>query len=47
MNALQQAGKPFETLIYPQKSHGVTGKASRHMREGITRFFVESLGAGK
>lgn len=43
MNALQLAGKPFETLIYPQKSHGVTGKAARHMREQITRFFVDAL----
>ncbi len=47
MNALQQAGKHFDTLIYPQKSHGVTGKASRHMRERITEFFVEALGAGR
>ena len=47
MNALQLAGKPFDTLIYPQKSHGVTGKAARHMREQVTRFFVEALGAGK
>jgi len=47
MNALQQAGKQFDTLIYPQKSHGVTGKAQRHMRERMTEFFVEALGAGR
>ncbi|MGZ9145912.1 MAG: hypothetical protein ACXW4A_08750 [Nitrospira sp.] len=24
--ALQNAGKHFETVIYPQRTHGVTGK---------------------
>ena len=44
MNALQQAGKDFDTLIYPQKSHGVTGKARNHMLKRITAFFEEALG---
>lgn len=43
MNALQVAGKDFETVIYSGKSHGVMGKARQHMLEKQTRFFVESL----
>ncbi|MBI4904531.1 MAG: DPP IV N-terminal domain-containing protein [Acidobacteria bacterium] len=41
--ALQRAGKHFELLVYPQKSHGVTGPLSRHMREAMTDFFVRAL----
>ena len=43
MNALQLAGKPFETMIYPQKAHGVTGPASRHLLETKTSFFARHL----
>jgi len=43
MNALQLAGKPFETLLYPQKSHGVMGKARQHMNEQILRFLESAL----
>jgi dipeptidyl-peptidase-4 len=43
MNALQQAGKSFETLLYPGKSHGVTGKARQHMQEQMLRFLEASL----
>jgi dipeptidyl-peptidase-4 len=43
MNALQQAGKSFETLIYPQKSHGLMGRASQHRWAEQTRFFEEAL----
>lgn len=43
MNALQMAGKSFETLIYPQKSHGLTGRASQHRWQEQTRFFEEAL----
>lgn len=43
MNALQLAGKPFETLIYPQKSHGVSGKAATHMRQQQFDFFLRTL----
>jgi dipeptidyl-peptidase-4 len=43
MNALQLAGKPFETLLYPQKSHGVTGKARQHMNEQMLRFLESAL----
>jgi dipeptidyl-peptidase-4 len=41
---LQKAGKLYETLIYPQKAHGVTGVALvRHMREAMTDFFERAL----
>ncbi len=43
MNALQLAGKPYETLIYPQKSHGLMGRASQHRWAEQTRFFEEAL----
>ena len=43
MNALQLAGKSFETLIYPQKSHGLTGRAGRHRWAEQTRFFEQAL----
>ncbi len=43
MDALQQAGKDFDTLLYPQKSHGVSGKARTQMQQRMTRFFEEAL----
>jgi len=43
MNALQLAGKPFETLIYPQKSHGVSGRLATHMRQQQLDFFRRTL----
>lgn len=43
MNALQLAGKSFQTLLYPQKSHGLTGRASQHRWQEQTRFFEEAL----
>ncbi len=43
MNALQLAGKSFQTLIYPQKSHGLMGRASQHRWAEQTRFFEEAL----
>jgi dipeptidyl-peptidase-4 len=43
MNALQLAGKPFETMLYPQKAHGVTGPARRHLLETTTSFLVRTL----
>ena len=43
MDALQKAGKQFEVMIYPQKSHGVTGPARRHMLVALTDFFEKNL----
>jgi dipeptidyl-peptidase-4 len=43
MNALQQAGKEFEFMLYPQKTHGVTGPVSRQMDASMLDFFDRSL----
>ena len=42
-NALQQAGKPFEMMVYPQKSHGVNGVARKHLLDTTTAFFERHL----
>jgi dipeptidyl-peptidase-4 len=42
-DALQREGKQFEMMIYPQKTHGVTGPVRRHMLESFTRFFEQNL----
>jgi len=42
-DALQRAGKSFEMMIYPQKTHGVTGTARRHLWETIASFFERRL----
>ena len=43
IDALQQANKPFETMLYPQKNHGVTGPARKHMLQMMTSFFERNL----
>ena len=43
VDALQKEGKQFDFLLYPQKSHGVTGPARRHMLEAMTAFFERHL----
>jgi len=42
-SSLQQAGKPFDLMLYPQKAHGVTGSVRRHMLEGMTAFWERNL----
>ncbi|MFN0101528.1 MAG: S9 family peptidase [Bryobacteraceae bacterium] len=44
MEALQRAGKQFEMMFYPLKSHGVTGPLRLHMLQTITGFFDRNLG---
>ena len=44
--ALQRADKPFELMIYPQKSHGVGGAYRAHLSELMTSFFDRTLGPG-
>ncbi len=41
--ALQREGKPFEMMIYPQKTHGVTGASRRHMLEAVAAFLERNL----
>jgi dipeptidyl-peptidase 4 len=42
-DALQKAGKIFETMIYPQKTHAVTGPVARQMNESMVEFFDRCL----
>jgi dipeptidyl-peptidase-4 len=42
-NALQVAGKQFDYMLYPQKSHGVSGPASRQMNQMMIDFFDRNL----
>jgi dipeptidyl-peptidase-4 len=42
-DALERAGKAFEMVIYPQKTHGVTGAAREHMLDSVAAFFERNL----
>jgi dipeptidyl-peptidase-4 len=42
-DALERAGSKFEMLVYPQKSHGVSGPARRQMLESMMDFFERTL----
>jgi dipeptidyl-peptidase-4 len=42
-DALERAGKRFDLLIYPQKSHGVGGDYRKHLLEATTEFFERHL----
>jgi dipeptidyl-peptidase-4 len=42
-NALERAGKHFQMLVYPQKTHAVTGRLRRNLLEQTTAFFEENL----
>ena len=42
-SALQQAGKQFELMLYPQKTHGVTGVYSRQLQQLVVDFFDRAL----
>lgn len=42
-DALEKAGKQFYMLVYPQKTHGVTGPESRQLLEEETAFFEQNL----
>jgi dipeptidyl-peptidase-4 len=43
IQALEQAGKPFELQIYPLKTHSVTGPAVKQMNAAMLDFFERSL----
>jgi dipeptidyl-peptidase-4 len=45
-DALQRANKQFEFMLYPQKSHGVTGPVRKQMLEAMTAFFERELKPG-
>jgi dipeptidyl-peptidase-4 len=42
-DALERAGKAFEMVVYPQKTHGLTGAAREHMLESMAAFFERHL----
>jgi dipeptidyl-peptidase-4 len=42
-DALEKANKQFFMLVYPQKSHGVSGEIRRHLWEERTQFFEKNL----
>jgi dipeptidyl-peptidase-4 len=41
--ALEQAGKLFEQVIYTGKTHGVTGPVRKQLLETLTDFFEKNL----
>jgi dipeptidyl-peptidase-4 len=43
MTALHKANKEFEFMLYPLKTHGVTGSLSEGMQQQMTDFFVRNL----
>ena len=47
MEALQKAGKQFEMMFYPLKSHGVTGPLRLHLLQTVTGFFDRTIGPGR
>jgi dipeptidyl-peptidase 4 len=42
-DALEQAGKIFQMVVYPEKSHGVIGQLYRQQLEETTDFFEKNL----
>jgi len=46
-DALEKANKLFYMLVFPQKSHGVSGPTRRQLLEETTRFFEENLAESK
>jgi dipeptidyl-peptidase-4 len=43
VNVLEKASKQFQMLVYPQKSHGVTGPVRKQMLQAMMEFFDQSL----
>jgi dipeptidyl-peptidase 4 len=41
--ALEKAGKQFVMLVYPQRSHHVSGPENKHLLEATTAFFEDNL----
>ena len=43
-DALIEAGRPFEMALYPNRTHSISGQASRvHLFERITDYLLERL----
>jgi dipeptidyl-peptidase 4 len=41
--AFEKSGKLFDMVVYPQKSHGVTGDLRKQLLEKTTDFFEKNL----
>ena len=41
--ALERSGKLFDMVVYPQKSHGVTGESRKQLLEKTTDFLEKNL----
>jgi dipeptidyl-peptidase 4 len=42
-NALEREGKQFHMIVYPQKSHGVSGPQQKQMQQAMLEFFEKAL----
>jgi len=42
-NALEREGKQFQMIVYPQKSHGVSGPLQKQMQQAMLDFFEKAL----
>lgn len=48
VNGFIDAGKQFDLMVYPRKTHGIAGKAARtHLFHLIDNHFLETLAPGK
>jgi dipeptidyl-peptidase-4 len=43
IDALQEADKPFDLMVYPQKAHGVSGPVRKHLYRTLTEFFEKNV----
>jgi dipeptidyl aminopeptidase/acylaminoacyl peptidase len=43
VEALIQAGKPYDLIVLPEQGHGPTGASRTYRREAIRRYFQEHL----
>jgi dipeptidyl-peptidase-4 len=42
-SALENAGKDFFMVVYPEKTHAITGAPHRQMLDEMTKFFGDNL----
>jgi dipeptidyl-peptidase-4 len=43
-NKLEAAGKPFQMLLYPNRTHSISGgNTQAHLYDAFTRFVLENL----
>ena len=47
VDALMQAGKPYDLIVFPESTHGLTGRAREYWLDAARKYFVENLGGRK